>query len=538
MSTDSAFNLIIEPIIGARLTGERQRSFLTLPGILAALARDTIEDFPALRPHQRHPWHAFCVQLAAMTLHRAGVTEAPSDEAAWAALLRGLTPEWPDDAPWCLVSPADRPAFMQTPVPGGNLAEFKSVVATPDALDMLVTSKNHDLKSEVMIDAQPEDWVFALISLQTMSGYGGSTLYGISRMNSGSGSRPALGILPGALPGARFVRDLRVLLRSRDEVLAHNDLKASGGICLVWLEPWDGASQLRFSDLDPFYIEICRRVRFGRKSTSLHATSVGSATARIVAKQLKGRTGDPWIPIEEQDGKGRAWGEPKALTITGSGFSYQKMTELLLRKRYRPALLQKIADDDAEDALAVAACGIARDDKKTDGYHERVVPISKRVVSLFRVRATDALAGWAAERVEEAGQLRGKVLRPALLALLQDGPEQVNFRATETSDRADHFLERLDNAIDATFFDDLWQEADQADTGEDARRALRHAWHRRFAGVAHDLLVEAADSVPHASMRRYRARVRADRAFFGARNKYFPQLQAKESEGNDARTRV
>jgi CRISPR system Cascade subunit CasA len=544
MSIDCAFNLITEPIIGARLTGERQLSFLTLPGVLAELARDEVEEFRALRPHQRHPWHALCVQLAAMALQRAGVTETPLDEAApaneaeWAALLRGLTPEWPDDAPWRLVSPPDQPAFMQAPAPDGDLSDYKAEIPTPDALDMLVTSKNHDLKSEVMTCARPEDWVFALISLQTMEGFMGAGNYGISRMNGGFASRPAVGVVPAASPGARFVRDLRILLRSRQAILANNDLKPTVGLGLVWVRPWDGHDQIRFSDLDPFYIEICRRVRLEDHAGLLVARVSGSRKARISAAELKGRTGDLWTPIEQTDSAGKAWPEPKALTITGDGFSYQKMTELLLRSRYQQPFAQEIADDDADTGLAISACGLARGQGKTEGYHERIVPISKRVVSLFRTRATDALAGWAAERVEEAGQLRGKVLRSALFALLQDGPDQVNFRAAETSDRADRFLERLDKAIDATFFDDLWQEEEQAEAGEAARLAVRIAWHRRFAEVAHDLLLEAADSVPHASMRRYRARVRAERVFFGARNKYFPHLQAKESKADDAGTYV
>jgi len=50
--------------------GDLQRS--SLPDLFAAMARDEVRDFPALRPHQRHPWHAFLAQLAAIALHRAG----------------------------------------------------------------------------------------------------------------------------------------------------------------------------------------------------------------------------------------------------------------------------------------------------------------------------------------------------------------------------------------------------------------------------------------------------------------------------------
>ena len=61
---------------------------------------------------------------------------------------------------------------------------------------MLITSRNHDLKQNVARQAEPEDWVFALVSLQTSEGYGGSGNQGIARMNGGSSSRPMLGLAP------------------------------------------------------------------------------------------------------------------------------------------------------------------------------------------------------------------------------------------------------------------------------------------------------------------------------------------------------
>ena len=36
----------------------------SLPEVYAALMADIVESFPAIRPHQRHAWHAFLVQLA------------------------------------------------------------------------------------------------------------------------------------------------------------------------------------------------------------------------------------------------------------------------------------------------------------------------------------------------------------------------------------------------------------------------------------------------------------------------------------------
>ncbi len=69
------YSLLDEPLISARLAADGSRVHLSLPALFVALAGDQVRDFPALRPHQRHPWHAFLVQLAAMALHRAGQTE-------------------------------------------------------------------------------------------------------------------------------------------------------------------------------------------------------------------------------------------------------------------------------------------------------------------------------------------------------------------------------------------------------------------------------------------------------------------------------
>ena len=50
------------------------RAEASLPEVYAALLADGVDAFPALRPHQRHAWHAFLVQLGAM----AGIRPASS----------------------------------------------------------------------------------------------------------------------------------------------------------------------------------------------------------------------------------------------------------------------------------------------------------------------------------------------------------------------------------------------------------------------------------------------------------------------------
>lgn len=236
-----AFNLLTEPLIQTTPCGK-----LTLPGVLAALARDEIESFPALRPHQSMFWHMFLVQLGALALQRGGQSEIPLTEAAWADLLRGLTPAYRDDEPWCLVvSDWSKPAFMQPPVPNG--IKLGSDVPTPDSLDLLITAKNHDLKQAVSREGNPQDWVFALISLQTGDGYGGRDNHRIARMNGGFSSRAMLTLAPLPLDSRRVMsprngawmrREISVLLETRRKVLEDTSLNyADDGLALSNCSP-------------------------------------------------------------------------------------------------------------------------------------------------------------------------------------------------------------------------------------------------------------------------------------------------------------
>ena len=164
--------------------------------------------------------------------------------------------------------------------------------------------------------------------------------------------------------------------------------------------------------------------------------------------------------------------EAKALSITGEGFSYRRMVELILGASYRQPILQQLGAADPAEGLSVVARGMARGQGKTEGYHERVVPISKEVVRFIR-SSTDPLAEMAKAWVNEAGVLRGQVLRPAMFSLLQKGPDSIAYGAKTTPVQAEPWLDRFERRVDETFFPDLWREA--AASG-DERNAIRREW--------------------------------------------------------------
>ena len=478
----------------------------TLPGVLAVLMRDEVVSFSALRPHQRHAWHAFLAQLGTIALLRAGRAEPPGEEGEWRDLLRGLTLDHQGDAPWCLVSPPDKPALLQPPLPEGDLSGLMNAVATPDGLDMLVTSRNHDLKCAVMTRAGPDDWLFALVTLQTMEGFLGAGNYGISRMNGGFANRPALGLAPPGGPGAHLRRDIRRLLAMSGRPHL-SDVYASDGLALVWLHPWDGATSLFPSQLHPLYIEVCRRVRLQGTDGRLAARVGGSKVARIAAMD-GGVTGDPWTPVR-RDGDGQ-----KALTVDGRGFGYRPLVELLFPTNGEPSPLQSVELDDVPEGLVLVARALVRGQGKTEGYHERRVPLSQKVPrsGMGSTRSSNPVAQAAHERVRLAREMIG-VLRFALLALFENGPSKVDSDNTAAGNKAKPFLGRFERAVDLTFFEDLWAEVDR--DGQDARDAARNAWVRGLLALAERLLAEADGAASKATSRRYRARVAAQSALRG-----------------------
>ena len=143
-------NLLSDPLLRVRLTDGTVET-LSLPEVYEAMAADVVAAFPALRPHQRHAWHAFLAQLGTIALHRGGRGAASESAGDWGSLLRNLTPEFGADEPWHLIveDPA-QPAFMQCPAPKG-LGDYRRRVIAPDDLDILVTAKNHELKQAIAV---------------------------------------------------------------------------------------------------------------------------------------------------------------------------------------------------------------------------------------------------------------------------------------------------------------------------------------------------------------------------------------------------
>jgi CRISPR system Cascade subunit CasA len=398
-----------------------------------------------------------------------------------------------------LVSPPNRPALLQAAVAGGSIAEWKSEAFAADEIDMLVTSKNHDVKGSRARRSQPEDWLFSLLSLQTQEGFLGAGNYGISRMNGGFASKPGVGVAAVGNHGARWARDATALLTQRQRTVEERGLQGENGLALVWLTPWDGLSSLSFTKLDPFYIEICRRIRLQGVRGEIKSIGTGSKAARIAAKELNGLTGDAWTPIDVEGGK--------ALTITSIGFNYKLVSELMFGGKYQSPVAHNVTPTANGENLVFITQGITRGQGKTEGYHERRVPISPKMRTLLGANRKEPLTQLAAQRIAIIGEMR-KLLWVALAVLFANG------KANDSSDgnktKASKFAAPFEIAEDARFFGDLNEEIEATDPA-----AQRLKWMLGLVDRAEIILKIAFDAGPRNGVQKYRAQSAALSRFHG-----------------------
>ena len=516
------FNLLEESVIRVRTSaGERRAS---LPETLALLMGDEVEAFPALRPHQRHAWHAFLVQLGAMALQRAGVSDPPTNAPKWQTLIRGLTPNFPADEPWRLVvDDITTPAFMQPPSTDWTKYDKREdkLFRTPDALDMLDTAKNHDLKTSVATESSSEDWMYALITMQTMNGQVGRGNYPIARMNSGDGSRTAFSVTPSIRSGAHIRRDMLALLEQPSELIGELPFRWDG-LGLLWTERWDGEKEaLRLQDLHPFFIEICRLRRLCVDADErLYAMKSSSAGRRISAAKNRGVIGDPWT-LTTQDKQG-----VKALTMQPYSFDYRNLYEYLTSPDWQlPYLSKSFSVDPAQgDAQLVARAIRRKKGGQTERYYERIIPINNKTKTAIFGRGSELreeLGKIAKSRIEQIGKVQG-LLKESIATFIAQGKilrELTNDKRQRVRKSAEDWSDELDAIIDSTFFEDLQVEFEEDDADE--RERIRNKWllnDKDDDGVinhARHILADAQDALPCSTLQRYRARVRSDRLFNG-----------------------
>lgn len=512
-------NLLTDPLL--RVTERRRMETKSLPALLAALGRDDVDSLPGLQKHQEDSWHVFLCYLGAAILSRKGDIQPGQDEAYWESGLRLLAGD-AGDAAWCLVTQnPGRPAFMQPPLPEEDHLRLKPKAMTPDELDVLVTAKNHDVKSSRAKDAHPDEWIYALVNLQTMSGYMGRGNFGIARMNSGFGNRMIVELTRSDRMGVRWRDAIPRLLSHRERVLQEAYNYDAKGLVLVWTVPWDGATTLPLPKLDPFFVEVCRRVRLTEDLGYLVANDVPCAHERIDSKHLLGVVGDPWLPVDLglQD---KAAG-PKALTVSAQGLTVEMVRRLVFGDRLHLSDLQRPVPEWGPSDLWLTASVLVRGQGKTEGFFTETVRIPQAVrPRLFGPPdVREDLVTLSKSGIEAAAKV-GRVLRQAMITYLEGGQAATDHTTIDVWWQ--YVSRRFESAWRSEYFPWLWEFANVAD-----RFSAEVTWVELLRDMALLVMREAERSMPRRAGRLYRSQVEAERTFYGMlySQKYFPWMRER-----------
>lgn len=489
-----AYNLLTDPLIRTTVR-DGITEVLSIPEVFEVLVADQVVGFPALRAHQRHGWHAFLAQLGAMVLHANRVGGLPTGADEWRFLIRTLSNGHGDD-PWTLVvEDFSRPAFLQCP-DAGNEQDYKTDVQTPDGLDILVTSKNHDEKQDQAFDASPDDWIFVLVTLQTMAGFSGRGNYGIARMNGGQSSRWCFGLSPlNVGPGGHLVHDISSMLKHQERIVKvyPEYYVAYGGASLLWLDPWDGRASRPLRHLDPYFIEFCRRIRLKEGLGRIWAKKAPSMKSRIQAKAAKGNVADFWTPVHRKKGV--------ALTASRRTVQYDKLAEILFNPTaydLPPALKQPIR---TAEQMQIVVRGWVGGQGKTEGYFERgdLIFGKKVLMSFMHDNDRDRLAELVQEQLAEVSSI-AKALRYAI-AVMANGGREENLKPSHW-DSSNSWSRKFDRLVDDIFFQSLdrrfQHEGDDAET-------FRALFGRELIKYARDIFSKASESTARSSSARHRA---------------------------------
>lgn len=489
----------------------------TLPEVLAALSAGRHIVFPGLAAYQRQSWFCFLVQLSALAMSAAGRPTPPGDAAGWHELLAALAGTDADTAFALVVEDVSRPALLQPPVRNAAAwAKYRGPIAYPDSIDLLITAKNHDLKLERMGRPAPHHWLYALVNLQTMQGFLGRGNYGIARMNGGFSSRAFADRMAGPGWAPRFRRALHMLLAQRNNLLRDyaDYFQSSGGLGLVWLEPWDDNQVIGLDRLDPYFIEICRRLRLIVSHGAVGAMVRPSEGPRLNGAAAKGVLGDPWAPVDSAAGT--------AVTVGAGGFDYRRIVDLLTDRGGLPRSLRAEAGD-PDQALDLQFSVLVRGQGRTDGLHERVVPISRSLADRLADEGMSLrLRHLSQTMLNDVGKGAAQALRTGLRAYLQGGPDKIAF----DDDRVRPFAEAFDQDVDGAFLCNLFRRAEAAGDGAAETEAWfdwlrRRATHHFERGLA---------QLPVPSQRRERARAAAERSFHGRLRNALPRAAGAASE--------
>lgn len=468
-------NLLRTPLFSVRYDDTQEEDTLPLPGLLAAHSQGRPVGLTACQSFQRMAVHAFLTQLAAFTLVKAMQAGSYDPAEGWGPLS---APEWWTKAlgdltsAWHLIPKGTEAAFCQPPEKD---TEGWKRVLTPDEVESrfgcLNSAPNHSLKHRTIVEPRPEHWVYALISVQTQSG-SCSHMYPRGARVPGSG-RLFVGLAPSLNWGLRFRRDVLVWHRERQALARRYRLNTRTGLGILWETPF--GRRLSLNQLDPCFIDLCRRVRLEVDKRGRVLAWMTPCNDGWVIRDEGQTITDIWCPILPAE-KSRGPGP-----LSFKDLHYDALHKVLFQSSYGPAL-HPLAEDG--DAPLLIASGIARDKSKTIGFHQRHVPVSPSVMAAYRTAGDYSQLGVLSTSFLEVIQdVDRKMLKPAVATLAESSPKNFKPLAEEAISK------RFEQEIDRIYFERLFSGV------TDPEMALTK-WAQELLDLATVIVTEAVKTLP------------------------------------------
>ncbi len=510
-------NILQDPVF--RVTDHHHPHTLTLPEVLEALGRDAVDHFLGLQGHQQDAVHVFLSYLAATILARRHETIPRQPADFWLSGFRALARR-PDDDAWTLVvANQDHPAFLQPPVLSPP-ALSPEKYPTPDALDVLNSSQNHEIKKNRASHAYPDEWIYALITLQMMSPYLGQGTSAISRMYANQ--RLIVEVTDNLRYGPRWSHAVTRLLAYRPTLLREPYLYRDDGVTLTWVPPWPVGESLSLRELDPFYIDISRRIRLVATDTGCQALKINPTndnTPRIAAKTQNGNLGDAWIPVNIDPG-------PKN-NLPHRALSTEKvdaafLQRILFERHVILAPLQRPERAWQESLYFIISLLIrGKNAGQTDGFSRTVlrIPAPAQHTIFGPVAQRDLWGDYSARMINDAQNMQ-RILKTALMAYLEAGPEQLQRQRQSIRKWRERAMTQWTAQWQTQYFSHLW-------TAIDKNSSMRTAWQEDLAGFAVTVLNQAERTWPTPANRYYRSCVVAHNTFDRQLATTFPDLTAR-----------
>ena len=200
------------------------------------------------------------------------------------------------------------------------------------------------------------------------------------------------------------------------------------------------------------------------------------------------------------------------MTLGAGGFTYKRISDYLANWE-RPELLRPTKSEQQRptDKMQLVARAMVRGQGKTEGYHERVIPVAhKTKMAMLNRDAAQGLGQLAKDRIDQVSKVQ-RILSHAIQVFAARGDESKV--SQEHRNLVRPWLNRLDAIVDKDFFEHLQVEFDRE---ENDREDIRNRWLKdSVIENARVLLRDAEDSLPCPAINRYRARVNADGLFEG-----------------------